>query len=869
MSGVVTVADISVVDSDTNDTQQQRASNNTTSTAQAASNPALIVGYVNQPGTGPEGANKTAGDLWDGYRVDLAAGQVVELNFGDASVSDLDLFIIDAAGNTVGEAIGVTRSECIRVTQAGNYIVAVNAYEGASAYELSWGPPRPGSTCANVTASPAQLQQTGSSFVTGQMIAKPVADAVGVAKGAISNHAKAMSLLDQAGLRLMSAPVSGAPMLLEIPQEEEARLKSNAALARVSMPKGESLMKSARRDALEGMNEQGRRVYETLIATKQLKASGSFAYVEVNRYQQPMQTAYQPWPPNDEYLSRQPHYGLIDLPEAFNALASLSPRPTFTPIVAVIDTGIVADHPDLQRMLVPGYDFVSDATRSGDGNGLDTNPNDELTSGGAMHGTHVAGTIAAEAFNNSGVIGVAPMARVMPLRVLGTGGGTTWDITQAMRYAAGLSNDSGTLPARRADVANLSLGGDGACSSLYADTISAARAQGLLIAVAAGNDGGPVGTPANCPGVFAVSAVSYDLRRASYSSFGSQVVVTAPGGDASRSSPAGQDLIFSSFASFVSDGAGGTLRRPGYKGSQGTSMATPHVAGVLALMRAVNPGITPAQVDSLLASGALTTDLGAAGRDTSFGYGLINANKAVTAAGSGSSTPGPDLPTLAVSTDVLDFGASLTELPITLRRINGSTDSPATYASSALDPAAITVLEPAAGNPAAGPYEFRVLVDRARLKPGENVIRVEITSAQSQRFPFDVSVAARTPAPVANLGVGPVYVLAVNTDDLSVAGQASVTTVGQSYNYTIGQVTATHVVIAAGTDTDNDGFICSASEPCGLYPVFSGSPIILDMSGGAKTGINFGLLSGSASAASLDGSASFALPSRGFARRLP
>jgi serine protease len=618
--------------------------------------------------------------------------------------------------------------------------------------------------------------------------------------------------------------------------------------------------------APEGVSDEARRAYDTRVAAKELRASGAFEYVELNTWKHASQVAYGGWPPNDEYLSRQPHYSLIDLPAAFDALASLSPRPTYVPIVAVVDSGIVADHPDLARMLVPGYDFISIPSISGDGDGIDANPNDEAGSGGSFHGTHVAGTIAAEAFNSRGVIGVAPMARIMPVRVLGVGGGTLFDITQGIRFAAGLSNSSNTLPARRADVINLSLGGSDACSSAEADVFAAVRQQGVIVVAATGNEAAPVGSPANCGNVIAVSAVSYDLRLATYSNSGPQTAVTAPGGDQSRNSPAGADLIVSTYAAFQ-----GGVRRAAYAGLQGTSMATPHVAGVMALMRAVNPSLTPAQVDTLLASGALTQELGAAGRDSSFGYGLINALKAVqAAAGSGTTpTPVPDLPTLAVEPTTLDFGTSLTELGVTVTRINGSTVTPDRYATSAIDANAVIVAVPAGTpNPDAGPYRYVVSVDRAKLAPGENVVRVEIGTA-TQRVGFDVSVAQRTSVPVGQLGVGPVYVLAVDVNSLANVGQADVTTVGLVYAYSIAGITAPQIYMVAGTDTDNDGYICGASEPCGLFPVLGGQPTVLELSAGSRSGINFDLVSGGASAASTSFAQGAAAPARGFRRVMP
>jgi len=842
VSGTIFASELSTVDSDTNDPLQTgRASNNTLQTAQASGNPALIVGYVNQPGTSPAGSNLAAGDLWDVYTADLSAGQVVELNFGNASVADLDLFIVDAAGNLVGQSVGVQRSECVLVRRTGRFYIGVLAYSGASAYELGWGSPRPSSTCPNVTPTSVEAD----SFVVGDIVVKPHPTTAGAL------DTRTMTLVRGSGLRVKAASASDAPALLQLPSSAAVRATTLQRL-RTAGAIGPQAMKSASVAAVGapgGLSDAGRAAFDTVIAVKLLRASGQFAYAELNFIEEATQVGYGAWPPNDASLARQPHLGLIQLPQAFDALNGMSPRPSYTPIVAVIDTGIVADHPDIARMLVAGYDFVFDPTSGGDGNGIDPNPDDAnlQTSSNVFHGTHVAGTIAAESFNTEGVVGVAPMARIMPVRVLGANGrGTSYDIVQGIRFAAGLSNDSGNVPARRADVINMSLGGAGSCPAVYADAIAQARGQGTIVVAAAGNDGGaPVGRPANCPGAIAVSAIAYDGSLAAYSNFGPEVALTAPGGDSSRASPAGADVIYSLSAAFVTDASGVTRRQPTYRGLQGTSMATPHVAGVLALMRAVNPAISPSTIDGLIASGALTDDVGAAGRDNQFGYGRINALKAVLATGSSSTV----LPTMHVSPALLDFGSSLTQVSILATRVNGSTDTVSQYVSRSLNPLAIQLFAPAGGNPPAGPYTFIVTLDRTLLAPGENVVRVELLTQLGRRYPFDVLVTPRQVFAPSQRGVGPLYVIALDADNSS--SPTLVTALSQSqtptYSYTMSGIRAPRVVIVAGPDLDNDGFICGYSEPCGAFGTLD-SPGVLTLTGN-RIGINFSIVSGSTSAA--------------------
>jgi len=843
VSGTVFATNVSTVDSDTNDPNQlRRARNNTFGTSQTSGNPGLVIGYVNQPSTGPAGPNFAGGDLSDMYIAELSAGQVVELNFGDAVNDDVDVHVYDSLRNLVGSSIGSGRSECVLVRRSGVFFIEVRAFSGASTYELSWGAPRPTSTCPNVTPATAGA----TSFVPAEVIAKMSASSSDTAR------ARSLSLLQSAGIAVKAQASKDSPLLMQLPTSSAQRAESLRTLRTGDRARALAAGRASEPAlaAPEDAPEATRLAFDTVMATKLLRNSGQFVYAELNLIVEQAQVAFGNWPPNDSAVSRQSHLDLIKLPQAFAALNSISPRPSYTPIVAVVDTGIVADHPDIQRMLVPGFDFVSNALNGGDGDGIDANPNDASPAGaaGSFHGTHVAGTVAAETFNGVGVVGVAPMARIMPIRVLGVSGrGSIYDIAQGIRFAAGLSNDSGTVPARRADVINLSLGGAGGCPAIFADTIAGARAQGSIIVAAAGNESGAaVSQPANCSGAIAVSAIAYDGNIAAYSNVGAQVAVTAPGGDPSRISPAGTDQIWSLGATFVTNAQGVTTRQPSYRGLQGTSMAAPHVAGVLAMMRAVNPSLTPAAIDGLLASGVMTDDVGLLGRDSFFGYGRINAIKAVLATGS---TPAV-LPTIQVSPALLDFGSILSQLTVTATRVNGSTDTPTQFRSNTLNQQAVRLLVPSGGNPANGPFIYIVDVDRNLLSPSETIIQVVLTSQQGRTYLIDVVLSPRPVIATAQRGVGPLYVVAIDADSPTIRTIASTTaqSVTPTYNFAMFGVNVPRVVIAAGADLDNDGFICGYAEPCGAFPTL-GSPNVLQMNSN-KTGVNLSLSSGSTNAAS-------------------
>ena len=184
-------------------------------------------------------------------------------------------------------------------------------------------------------------------------------------------------------------------------------------------------------------------------------------------------------------------------------------------VVAVVDTGVRLDHEDLMSRLLPGYDFISDAFVAKDGNGRDADPvdpGDADTNGecggspSSWHGTHVAGTVAAVANNGMGGSGVAPGAKVVPLRVLGRCGGWNSDIADAIAWAAGVPVNGMPANPYPARVANLSLGGPGGCGFMTQDAINAARNRGMVVVVAAGNDNQDARgfSPANCAGVITV-----------------------------------------------------------------------------------------------------------------------------------------------------------------------------------------------------------------------------------------------------------------------------------------------------------------------------------------------------------------------------
>lgn len=308
--------------------------------------------------------------------------------------------------------------------------------------------------------------------------------------------------------------------------------------------------------------------------------------------------------PNDPYYSYQWNMEAIQMPQAWDVSTGDGV------IVAVLDTGVAyksegmfIQAPDLGgTRFVSGYNFISNTNTPNDDNG---------------HGTHVAGTIAQATNNGVGVAGVAYNASIMPVKVLDSlGQGTYSGIIQGIDYAV----------ANGAKVINMSLSGHSGSLALQ-EAVDRARANGVLVIAAAGNNGGPVEYPARYDSVIAVSAVRYDQTRSSYSNLGPQVDLAAPGGDNDIDQNVdgfGDGIVQQTFKS-------GEINTFRYLFMEGTSMATPHVSGVAALLLSAKPGLTPDQVEAALKDSAL--DLGPAGVDQEYGAGLVQAASALAAIG--------------------------------------------------------------------------------------------------------------------------------------------------------------------------------------------------------------------------------------------
>lgn len=348
-----------------------------------------------------------------------------------------------------------------------------------------------------------------------------------------------------------------------------------------------SRVRSLLLESTELYRVQGLSQAETYELVERLEARPDVAAAMPNYLVQPLRE------PSDPNYTAQWNHKTMNLPAAWDETTGSS-----SVVVAVIDSGIVATHPDFGGRLLAAYDFVSDSALSADGDGRDSNPNDPGYQG-VFHGTHVAGIIGAATNNGIGVAGVDWNARLLPVRALGPQTGEIADVLDAALWAAGLEPDPFANP-NPADVLNFSLGSIEAtpCSAIEQQVYDRIIGAGKIVIAAAGNTTDNAGfyTPGNCRNIITVGAITREGERAYYSNYGSRIDVMAPGGE--------QKDTNTSTTITAEDGVLSLNASGEYLYLQGTSMAAPHVAGLAALMKALEPTATQADVRAALVSTA-------------------------------------------------------------------------------------------------------------------------------------------------------------------------------------------------------------------------------------------------------------------------
>lgn len=382
---------------------------------------------------------------------------------------------------------------------------------------------------------------------------------------------------------------------------------------------------------------------KVLYRTAGLSAEETLRLVDALKQRPDVESATPNWileafrRPNDElYKDFQWNLSALNLERAWELTTGASDV-----TVAVLDSGSI-NHPDLR--FTGGYDFVSDPGLDGEGNGWDNDPTDPGI-GSSYHGAHVAGIIGARTNNRLGIAGTAWNLRLVPVRVLGVDGKGTWfDIEAAIDWAAGrTSSHASGVPANAhpAQVINLSLGMElgQSCRDVLGGSdqyfVNLTRETGTIVVVAAGNKGQDTAGvfPANCPGVITVGATGPENRRASYSNHGAAVDVMAPGGDTTKGFRVGDsDYPYGILSTILHDE--GTSTIPAYGFMEGTSMAAPHISGIIALLLSREPTLTYRDVIARLQNSATPVCTEGCGR------GLVDA-LAVLEGSSGTPPPPP------------------------------------------------------------------------------------------------------------------------------------------------------------------------------------------------------------------------------------
>ncbi len=806
ISGTVTAQPGSVVDSDINDPLAPFASNDTPATAQAIPNPAIIGGFASKLGTNfSDDRFGDAGDTRDWYRATLGANQTITLSVSDdPQFNDLDLSLYTAT-NTVSPVVSSLTGnsvETVIVPANGIYYIEVSAFKGNSNYVLTIG-----------NTSVLNVQNTlriEDEFVPGDVIVKFKDDAVPQSGGLVSGVTISQSLASSVGLVAKDGQ-PGRAMLFGLGDDTQKNLAFSVLGIQAS-----SNNNSNRRATGKTVDARQQLKADTIKVVEALRQRTDVVSADLNYIRHPLAV------PDDPDYTTQWHYPLINLPTAWDAVTPVS-----SVVVAVVDTGVVLSHPDLAANLVNGYDFISSPTISLDGNGRDANPDDPGDGGSSatssFHGTHVSGTIAAATNNNQGVAGVSwkTDTKVMPIRALGFGGGTSFDIMDGVRYAAGLDTVTQPQPVRPADIINLSIGG-GPYSQFEQDIFIEVRNAGVIVIAAAGNDSSDApGYPASYDGVISVSAVGPDVlaskQLASYSNFGSLVDITAPGGSG------GVDGVFSTSASGFNDEITVVdTRVAGYRSLSGTSMAAPHVAGVVALMKAAYPALQPDEFDVLLQAGVITDDIsndGASLRNDSFGFGLANALKAVQEAQKLQS--GGTLPAfLSVNPSAFNFQASDTSLIL-----NTSNPGGGNFTVSVAGSASWVTVVPIAIDSLTKLGRYSISVNRAGLADAQYQSTIIVTYSGDINGTLNIPISMQVGLLSTTGDTGFQYGILADFDVLlnnSGDPTVSVLTFGSPsnglYNFSFNGVRPGNYVILAGSDMDNDFLLCDPGEACGLIP---------------------------------------------------
>jgi len=441
-----------------------------------------------------------------------------------------------------------------------------------------------------------------------------------------------------------------------------------------------------------------------------------------------------------------------------------------------------------------------------------------------FHGSLIAGIIAANANNSLGIAGVDWNCKIMPLRCIGKYGGVLSDIIEALKYSAGIMNVSGTLPDTPAKIINLCIGSREYSRSLE-DILTEINIKKIIVVCAAGNENtGDSFYPAAYTSTIAVSAVDYSDNKAYYSNYGSYIDFCAPGGNMSA------EINGDNFADGILSVSAETSDSSSmFQSIEGTSMAAAHITGVCALMLAIDSSLTPAAVKNILASTSI--DLGLAGKDQYFGFGLINAERALLQISYNLNTP----PSLFVPSTTayinLPNDSSIIKLynsgnmPLQLNSITKSDNIISTNIINNFEP-----------------YSLKISIDTTMLPVMFDTITKNIwISSNGGNETLSIIIHSNKNPVIFNESV---YVLIFDQRNKNKTIAQTTTNYAKNFEYSFVNIPCGYYIIAAGTDKNNDDVIGNSEEDyIGYYPLFSSRKEIYIRANATNYNIDFDIFS--------------------------